>query len=194
MKSIDLLKAINDIDDKYVEEAMPLVHKKRKRRPSFFLQLLPTFFILLLAVCLSLRLIKDDKELSNNETMATNPIVSYQTLKQAQNAIGFDFNIDLSKYNNLTYSVINDEILEISYNNNDDYLICRKSKGNDDNSGDFNTYDIVSNMVVNGVDVSMESNNDKILVRFTYKDYSYSFSSNYLNESELVKLVEEITK
>lgn len=193
MKSVDLLKAINDIDDKYVEEAMPLVHKKRKRRPSFFLQLLPTFFILLLTVCLSLRLIKDDKEL-NNDTMAVNPVVLYQTLEQAQNTIGFDFNIDLSKYNNLTYSVINDEILEISYNNNDNYLICRKSKGNDDNSGDFNTYDIVSDMTVNGVGVSMESNDDKILVRFIYKGYSYSFSSNYLNESELVKLVEEITK
>ena len=193
MKNIDLLKAINDIDDKYVEEAMPLSHKKRKRRSSFFLELLPTFFILLLTVCLSLRLIEKDKDLNNN-TMVVNPVDTYQTLDNAESAIGFDFDIDLSKYHNLTYSVIDDEILEISYNDNNDYLICRKSKGESDNSGDYNTYNIVASMLINGINVSMETNDDNILVKFIYKGYSYSFSSNFLNESEIVKLVKEIIK
>lgn len=190
MNSIDLLRAINDIDDKYIEEAMPLAYKKEKR--FSILRYLPAFFGLVLVVAVGVKLINTFIDTQDNNVTIANPNVEYQTLLEAQNAVGFDFNIDLSGFDNLTYTVINNEILDISYSNDDDYLICRKSKGSEDNSGDFNTYDNVGDVVVNGINVTVSSSENKMLVTFIYEDYSYSFSSNYLSEDQLLNLVKKI--
>ena len=190
MNSIDLLRAINDIDDKYIEEAMPLAYKKEKR--FSILRYLPAFFGLVLVAVVGVKLINTFIDTQDNNVTIANPNVEYQTLLEAQNAVGFDFNIDLSGFDNLTYTVINNEILDISYSNDDDYLICRKSKGSEDNSGDFNTYDNVGDVVVNGINVTVSSSENKMLVTFIYEDYSYSFSSNYLSEDQLLNLVKKI--
>lgn len=190
MKNIDLLRAINDIDNKYIEEAMPLAYKKEKR--FSILRYLPAFFGLVLVAVVGVKLINTFIDTQDNNVTIANPNVEYQTLLEAQNAVGFDFNIDLSGFDNLTYTVINNEILDISYSNDDDYLICRKSKGSEDNSGDFNTYDNVGDVVVNGINVTVSSSENKMLVTFIYEDYSYSFSSNYLSEDQLLNLVKQI--
>ena len=190
MNSIDLLRAINDIDNKYIEEAMPLAYKKEKR--FSILRYLPAFFGLVLVAVVGVKLINTFIDTQDNNVTIANPNVEYQTLLEAQNAVGFDFNIDLSGFDNLTYTVINNEILDISYSNDDDYLICRKSKGSEDNSGDFSTYDNVGDVVVNGINVTVSSSENKMLVTFIYEDYSYSFSSNYLSEDQLLNLVKQI--
>lgn len=190
MKNIDLLKAMNDIDDKYIEEAMPLAYKKEKH--FGILRYLPAFFGLVLIAVVGVKLFNASIDIQDNDVTIANPNVEYQTLQEAQGAIGFDFNIDLSGFDNLTYTVINNEILDISYSNDDDYLICRKSKGSEDNSGDFNTYDKVSDVVVNETDVTISSSENKMLITFIYEDYSYSFSSNYLSEDQLLNLVKQI--
>lgn len=190
MKNIDLLRAINDIDNKYIEEAMPLAYKKEKR--FSILRYLPAFFGLVLVAVVGVKLINTFIDTQDNNVTIANPNVEYQTLLEAQNAVDFDFNIDLSGFDNLTYTVINNEILDISYSNDDDYLICRKSKGSEDNSGDFNTYDNVGDVVVNGINVTVSSSENKMLVTFIYEDYSYSFSSNYLSEDQLLNLVKQI--
>ena len=190
MKNIDLLRAINDIDNKYIEEAMPLAYKKEKR--CSILRYLPAFFGLVLVAVVGVKLINTFIDTQDNNVTIANPNVEYQTLLEAQNAVDFDFNIDLSGFDNLTYTVINNEILDISYSNDDDYLICRKSKGSEDNSGDFSTYDNVGDVVVNGINVTVSSSENKMLVTFIYEDYSYSFSSNYLSEDQLLNLVKQI--
>ena len=190
MKNIDLLRAINDIDDKYIEEAMPLAYKKEKR--FSILRYLPAFFGLVLVAVVGVKLINTFIDTQDNNVTIANPNVEYQTLLEAQNAVDFDFNIDLSGFDNLTYTVINNEILDISYSNDDDYLICRKSKGSEDNSGDFSTYDNVGDVVVNGINVTVSSSENKMLMTFIYEDYSYSFSSNYLSEDQLLNLVKQI--
>lgn len=190
MKNIDLLRAINDIDNKYIEEAMPLAYKKEKR--FSILRYLPAFFGLVLVAVVGVKLINTFIDTQDNNVTIANPNVEYQTLLEAQNAVDFDFNIDLSGFDNLTYTVINNEILDISYSNDDDYLICRKSKGSEDNSGDFSTYDNVGDVVVNGINVTVSSSENKMLVTFIYEDYSYSFSSNYLSEDQLLNLVKQI--
>lgn len=190
MKNIDLLRAINDIDNKYIEEAMPLAYKKEKR--FSILRYLPAFFGLVLVAVVGVKLINTFIDTQDNNVTIANPNVEYQTLLEAQNAVDFDFNIDLSGFDNLTYTVINNEILDISYSNDDDYLICRKSKGSEDNSGDFSTYDNVGDVVVNGINVTVSSSENKMLMTFIYEDYSYSFSSNYLSEDQLLNLVKQI--
>lgn len=190
MKNIDLLKAMNDIDDKYIEEAMPLAYRKEKR--FGILRYLPAFFGLVLVAVVGVKLINNSINTPDDNVTVANPNVEYQTLREAESAIGFDFNVDLSDLDNLTYTVINNSILEISYSRGDDYLICRKSKGSEDNSGDFNTYDSVNNVDVNGTNVTVNSSEDKVLITFIYENYSYSFSSNCLDENQIISLVKQI--
>lgn len=188
MKSIDLLRAINDIDDKYIEEAMPLVYK---RKTFNVFKLLPIFFVLVLAIFIGVKMIDFDN--NSSDTLIGNPIVEYGSLKEAEESVGFSFGANLDEFDNLTYSVINKEILEIRYDNNDEYLICRMGKG-EDVSGDFNTYQKVDNVVVNKTNIVIKTNGDIILITFKYDDFAYAFSSNYLSEDSLLKIVKEIVE
>ena len=186
MRSVDILRAIGDIDDKYIEEAMPFVYKKKKEFNVF--KYMPAFFGLFLVVFIGTKLVNQE------ETMIVNPIVTYQTLKEAEDSVGFDFNVDLSDFDNLTYSTINNEILEISYSDGDNYLICRKSKGSEDNSGDYNKYDVLFDKVIDDVDIVVKQENNKILLTFEDDGYFYSFSSDLLSEEELFEIVGKMLK
>lgn len=187
MKSMDLLRAINDIDDKYIEEAMPSAYKKERHIKIF--KYIPAFFGLMLVAVLGIKMINIgvDEDLNGS-----NPIVEYQTLALAQEAVGFEFGIDFSNLDDLSFVVIDNEILEIS--NSDNSLICRKARGSEDRSGDFSTYSSVNNVDINGVDVTVKENSDNTLVTFVYDGFFYSFSSSYLNVDELLNFVEEIKK
>ena len=88
MNSIDLLRAINDIDNKYIEEAMPLAYKKEKR--FSILRYLPAFFGLVLVAVVGVKLINTFIDTQDNNVTIANPNVEYQTLLEAQNAVGFD--------------------------------------------------------------------------------------------------------
>lgn len=187
MKNMDLLKAINDIDDKYIEEAMPLAYKKERHIGIF--RYIPALFCLMIVAIVGIKMVNIgvDENLSDS-----NPIVEYQTLALAQEAIGFEFGVDFSNLEDLSFIVINNEILEIS--NSDNSLICRKAKGNEDISGDFNTYSSVENININGIDVTVKQNSDNTLITFVYDDYFYSFSSSVLSVDELLDFVESVAK
>ncbi len=187
MKNIDLLRAINDIDDKYIEEAMPSAYKKERHIGIF--KYIPAFFGLMLVAVLGIKMINigvdEDFEYSN-------PIVEYQTLALAQEAIGFEFGVDFSNLDDLSFVVIDNEILEIS--NSDNSLICRKAKGSEDRSGDFSAYSSINNVDINGVDVTVKESDGNTLITFIYDGFFYSFSSSYLSVNELLSFVEDITK
>ena len=190
MKSIDLLRAINDIDDKYIEEAMPLAYKKEKH--FGILRYMPAFFGLVLVAVVGVRLI--NMNAVDDNVQVVNPLTEYNSLFDAEESVGFKLGIDLSDYDNLSYVVINNEILEITYSDSDNNLILRKAKGSEDISGDFNTYDVSDDVSVNGVDVSIDQSGNNILVRFVYDGYSYSLSSNYLDSDQMLEFVESIVK
>lgn len=189
MRNIDLLKAINDIDDKYIEEATPLAFKEKKRISIF--KYIPAFFGFMLIAVVGIKLINFN---SNDNTMVVNPNVEYQTLKEAEKAVGFEFGVDLSDFDNLTYTVIDNEILEIEYEENGQKLICRKAKGNEDVSGDFNKYDATYDKDINGVNVTISTGTDNTLVTFNYDGYAYSFSSNYLDEYQMLNLLKQVIR
>ncbi len=189
MKSIDILKAMNDIDDKYIEEAMPLVYKKEKRH---LFKYLPALFGLVFVTIFGIKMI--NMNMVKDNAQVVNPLVEYSSLKEAEKSIGFEFGLDLSEYDNLSFIVIDNEILEITYINNNDNLICRKAKGNKDISGDYNKYININNTNIDGVEVCVKQNDDNTLITFSYNDYSYSFSSNYLKVDKMLDFVKEIIK
>ena len=123
------------------------------------------------------------KEDSNTvETSDTNQIANpwseVDSISEAKAITGFDFTVPESIDGNSQslVQVMNDELIEVRFG---DDIIVRKSKGSEDNSGSFSSYDTVKeegNLTVKG-------NGDTYNVAIWTSDgYSYSIiSSNGLS-------------
>ena len=119
------------------------------------------------------------KEDSNTvETADTNQIANpwseVDSISEAKTITGFDFTVPESIDGNSQslVQVMNDELIEVRFG---DDIIVRKSKGSEDNSGSFNSYDTVKeegNLTVKG-------NGDTYNVAIWTSDgYSYSITSS----------------
>ena len=118
-----------------------------------------------------------------------NPVVGYQTLENAEKAVGFGIEYKgIDKV--INYATIGDEILEISFKGG--YL--RKAKGTDDISGDYNEYATVTKVNVNGKTVALKGN-DKLFRLAVWTDDGYSYCLGFdegTTETEITNLINSI--
>lgn len=84
-----------------------------------------------------------------------------------------------------------DEVAQIIYRGDDQTLVFRKSLGEGDNSGDFNSYGIEAEAAVHDYTVTMKGNEGYFyLAVWTDGEYSYSIQlSNGLTREELEELI-----
>ena len=136
---------------------------------------------------------EDEQIIETDDNQIANPWSEVDSIVEAKAITGFDFTVpeSIDGKSQSLIQVMNDEMIEVRYG---DDIIVRKSKGSDDNSGDFNSYDVSDDVSVNGVDVSIDQSGNNILVRFVYDDYSYSLSSNYLDGDQMLEFVKEIVE
>lgn len=72
-------------------------------------------------------------------------------------------------------SAIQNEMIDITYDNGEDKLCIRKGKGTDDVSGDYTQYDEISTVEVNNRSVTLKGSGDKINVA-VWKDEDFAYS------------------
>ena len=164
-KGLQVLQALNDIDDKMVEEAMPGAY--RRRRTFVFTRrmtagLLAAAAAVVLAVALPR--INVNNPSSDSGTLAISGMTDYGSLAEAESAAGFEVMVP-EKISG------NEVILQVYYG---DDVIVRKGAGSEDISGDYNSYsweEIVSGVRFAGADEQSVS-----LVTWTSDSYSYSIS------------------
>ncbi len=116
----------------------------------------------------------DDVEIIESEdNQIANPWSEVKSIDEAKNIVGFDFAVpDSIDGNSISLiQVMDDEEIEVRY----DDVILRKSKGNEDNSGDYNNYDVVK--TVDGVTLKGDGNNYH-LASWASGDYAYSITSS----------------
>ena len=116
---------------------------------------------------------EDEQIIETDDNQIANPWSEVDSIVEAKAITGFDFTVPESidgKSQSLT-QVMNDEMIEVRYG---DDIIVRKSKGSDDNSGDFNSYDVTreeDGLVLKG-------NGDTYnCITWTNGDYAYSITS-----------------
>lgn len=126
-------------------------------------------------------------------TQLANPVEEYgmsaDSLEKAQEAVGFEIALpgSIAAEN---YIVINGEILEIDF----DGGYIRKAKGSDDVSGDYNDYEDVKTADVNGRNVTLKGNDDKIMLAI-WADGAYTYCISVANgvaEAEMTSYVDAI--
>ncbi len=132
---------------------------------------------------------KVEEKVIDDNNNAINPWVEVADITKAIEKVGFDFAIpeDINGNKISLVRVMSDEMIEIRYG---DDIIVRKSKGNEDNSGDLNNYDIVKEE--NGF--TLKGNDDTYnCITWNKDNYSYSITtSNGLSLSDVADTVNAI--
>lgn len=216
MKEMRLMRAIGEIDDKYIEEAAPSGEKKTAIRFAPWTKLAGIAACAAIAIGAGIfvltqqsgNIVASPGQLGTNQTnevsgssdmdQYVNPFMEFDTLEEAESTVGFDITIPeaYEDYSELSFFVADGRILEIQYYDSDDNrgLLVRKAKGSEDISGDYTEYSDVSEIQTAAGAVTIKGNDGEYnLAVWTFGEYSYSvFVGSGVSEDELKNIVEEI--
>lgn len=107
----------------------------------------------------------DAKTEDDDSSQIPNLLTAHDSLAELAKAVGFDIKAPTvpAGYEADAYIDISGELAEVFYVKGDDMLVYRVSRGEGDNSGDYNTYSNKKTVDVNGVSVELRGN-DKVNV------------------------------
>lgn len=124
-------------------------------------------------------------------------IVEYNTIEELSEAVGFnvpEINKIPFEVEEVTYIAYWKELAESVYTNKEDTIIFRKSVGNEDNSGDYNDYITIKEVLINELAITIKGNSDRCNLAIWEKDgYSYSLQSSAgVSEAEMLEMVKNV--
>ena len=109
-----------------------------------------------------------------------NPFVDYDSLKEAEKAVGFEINApeSIDGYSEKLISVMDGKMIQVIYINGDKQICIRKEKGNEDISGDYTKYAEKKITDIDGVTITLKGGNGKYgNATWTADGYSYSIGA-----------------
>ena len=127
-----------------------------------------------------------------DSTQIPNPLTGHESLAELAKAVGFDIKAPAvpAGYTAAAYIDISGELAEVFYENGSDTLLYRVSKGEGDNSGDYNTYSTQKTVNVNGVSVEMRGNDKVNVAVWSNGGFAYSVSSEQgIAEADVIAAV-----
>lgn len=199
-----LLNALNDIDEKYVEEALEFYDRNKSKKNiinlSFFLKYATIAACLVLVVGASF-IFKLQQKNDVESVAVVSPYQEVNSLQEASKITGFDMKVpeSIGEYNNRLISVIDGNIIEVRYLSSDEQstgIIIRKSRGDEDISGDYNTYSTNITKHIDGKDVNLRGDGEKIfVVAWTEDGFRYAITANdYIMDKELIEYLTGVVK
>ena len=124
---------------------------------KIIVSLLCVCMLVSLAACAAKPAEATETEGSAEAVGMANPFVDYDTMEAAAEAVGFDFAVPdtIEGYPVRQIQVMSGELLQVLYlNDAGDRVILRKAAGDQDISGDYNSYD--EGVAIDGEDWSAE--------------------------------------
>lgn len=199
-----LLNALNDVDEKYVEEALEFYDRNKSKKNiinlSFFLKYATIAACLVLVVGASF-IFKLQQKNDVESVAVVSPYQEVNSLQEASKITGFDMKVpdSIGEYNNRLISVIDGNIIEVRYLSSDEQstgIIIRKSRGDEDISGDYNTYSTNITEHIDGKDVNLRGDGEKIfVVAWTEDGFSYAITANdYIMDKEQIEYLIGVVK
>lgn len=134
---------------------------------------------------------------TNNTVQIPSPFVSYENVDEAKKALNFvpalpayipeEFILD-------DISVMGNDFLQLTYKDKDnDRLSFRTAKGNEDISGDYNTYAINKEVKINDISVVLHGNDKISSAVWSNGECSFAvYSDKELDEAVMMKLIAEV--
>mgnify|MGYP001035014869 CR=1 FL=1 len=114
-----------------------------------------------------------------------NPFTEYESIELAEKAVAFDVKLPSYIPDGFSFdyaSTMRNDFIQIGYKNADGAeILYRMAKGSDDISGDYNIYDSVKAVKVNGIDVTLRTGSKTSVdgedsASAIWTDGGYSFS------------------
>ena len=130
-----------------------------------------------------------------DSTQIPNPLTGHESLAELAKAVGFDIKTPTvpAGYVAAAYIDISGELAEVFYENGSDTLLYRVSKGEGDNSGDYNTYPTNKTVNVNGVSVEMRGNDKVNVAVWSNGGLAHSVSSEQgIAEADVIAAVNSV--
>ncbi len=137
----------------------------------------------------------DPDAVSEDDAQIPNPLTGHDSLAELAKAVGFDIKAPTvpAGYKTDAYIDISGELAEVFYTNGTDNLLYRISKGEGDNSGDYNTYAAKKTVDVNGVSVEMRGGDKVNVAVWSNGGYAFSLSSEQgLAEADVIAAVNSV--
>lgn len=126
----------------------------------------------------------------------SNPFVEVSNIKEVESLVGFTIIVPdkVLDYKDKRISVIENEMIDITYTKKKSKLTIRKGIGTVDISGDYNNYSDIKENTIDGVTVTTRGN-DNLIFNATWNNdnYTYAIVSNTgIDSGDIVNLVKEI--
>ncbi len=130
------------------------------------------------------------------KTEVSNPFVEVSNIKEVESLVGFTITVPdkVLDYKDKRISVIENEMIDITYTKKKSKLTIRKGIGTVDISGDYNNYSDINENIIDGVTVTTRGN-DNLIFNATWNNdnYTYAIVSNTgIDSGDIVNLVKEI--
>lgn len=137
------------------------------------------------------------KAADENNVQIPNPFIPYENIDVAKKALSF--NPSVPSHIPVGYKIgeiaaIEDDFLQIVYYNDKDERICyRTAKGNEDISGDYNSYTNEKKIKIGNYEVTVRGNENISGAIWSSKDISYSIlSDKELSEKEINEIIQSL--
>ena len=124
------------------------------------------------------------------KTEVSNPFVEVSNIKEVESLVGFTITVPdkVLDYKDKRISVIENEMIDITYTKKKSKLTIRKGIGTVDISGDYNNYSDIKENIIDGVTVTTRGNDN-----LNNDNYTYAIVSNKgIDSKDIVNLVKEI--
>ena len=134
----------------------------------------------------------DAKTEDDDSSQIPNLLTAHDSLAELAKAVGFDIKAPTvpAGYEADAYIDISGELAEVFYVKGDDMLVYRVSRGEGDNSGDYNTYSNKKTVDVNGVSVELRGNDKVNVATWSNGGFAYSLSAKQgISETEVAAVV-----
>ena len=137
----------------------------------------------------------DAKTEDDDSSQIPNLLTAHDSLAELAKAVGFDIKAPTvpAGYEADAYIDISGELAEVFYVKGDDMLVYRVSRGEGDNSGDYNTYSNKKTVDVNGVSVELRGNDKVNVATWSNGGFAYSVSAKQgISETEVAAVVSSV--
>lgn len=132
----------------------------------------------------------DAKTEDGDSSQIPNPLTSHESLAELAKAVSFDIKAPTMRYQVDAYIDISGELAEVFYVKGDNTLVYRVSRGEGDNSGDYNTYSSKKTVDMSGVSVELRGNDKVNVAVWSNGGFAYSVSAKQgISETEVAAVI-----
>ena len=199
MRSIELLKAFNDIDDTFLLESDGVLDNGKKKIVEFkrYLTIAGSMAALLAVAVLAVNFIRPHliPGVENEQVQVANPMTECSSLEEASGITGFDMSVpdNISGNDISSIFVYSGTMIEVNYGDNACYI--RKEAGDDDISGDYNEYGFTKTTNIGDDVVTIKGDGELAkLATWTREGFSYAlYIDNGVTLEEIGEIIESIS-